>query len=165
VLAITLLILLVVTIVGVTTMGSSSVQLLLARNTQLKQISFQNAESTVLNGENAWDAAVSACLADLSSCTTDITPPLIDDPSTASMFDELDTFLSSSDPRVVDVSGYNGKYVVEYLGWRPVPGDDDKVVTHYRITGRALGPNGKALTRIQTIYRKCMKKDGSPCPT
>ena len=47
VLALTLIILLVMTVVGVTTMNSSSIQTFLARNTQLKQISFQNAESTV----------------------------------------------------------------------------------------------------------------------
>ncbi len=141
VLAITLLILLVVTVVGVTTMGSSSLQMFLARNTLLKQVSFQNAESTVLAGETAWNNAVSTCLADLGTINWD------------------------SDPGIFDVTPYNGKYVVEYLGWRPVPGEDDKIVILYRVTGRAEGPNGKALTRVQTLYRKCMKTDGAPCPT
>jgi|GEM_PF-2010600 len=156
VLAVTLLILLVVTVVGVTTMGSSSLQMFLARNTLLKQVSFQNAESTVLAGETAWNNAVSTCLADLESCTIDITPP---------MNSGVDTINWDSDPGIFDVTPYNGKYVVEYLGWRPVPGEDDKIVILYRVTGRAEGPNGKALTRVQTLYRKCMKTDGAPCPT
>jgi type IV pilus assembly protein PilX len=155
VLAITLLILLVVTVVGITTMSSSSLQMLLARNTQLKQISFQNAESTVLNGELTWDGTVDACLAD-PTCTTDITPPMISD---------IESFLKGTDARLMDVSAYNGKYVVEYLGWRAVSGDDERIHMYYRISDRALGPADKAVTQIQTIYRKCMKKDGSPCPT
>lgn len=146
-------------------MGSSSLQLFLARNTQLKQISFQNSESTVLTGEIAWSDAVDACLTDLANCTLDFTPAMIDNPLVPGMIAEVDAFLSGTSDRVVDVSDYKGKYIVEYLGWLPVPGEDDKIITHYRVSGRAFGPNDKALTRVQTIYRKCMKTDGSPCPT
>ena len=62
VLALTLIILLVLTIVGVTTMNTSSIQTFLARNTQFKQISFQNAESTLAAGEAAWNKKIKTCL-------------------------------------------------------------------------------------------------------
>ena len=58
-----------------------------------------------------------------------------------------------------------GKYIVEYLGWRAVPGEDDKKVRLYRVTGRGLGPNSQARTRIQTLFRKCTKTDGVTCPS
>ena len=153
VLAITLLILLVVTIVGVSSMSASAIQIFLARNTQLKQVSFQNAESAVLNGETAWDSTVSTCINDVAHCTADISPPMIDS------VDDIDWSAISGD----GVTPY-GKYIVEYLGWRAVPGEDDKKVRLYRVTGRGLGPNSQARTRIQTLFRKCTKADGVTCP-
>lgn len=159
VLAITLLILVVVTVLGVGSMSGSSVQMFLARNTQLKQISFQNAESAVLLGERIWSTEVNACLTDLASCDLDLSPAPI-----GNSISEMDTFLDSADSRVESLTNYQGKYVVEYLGWRDILGDDDKIAVIYRITSRATGPVSRAVTRVQTIYRKCMKTDGSPCP-
>ena len=153
VLAITLLILLVVTIVGVSSMITSSIQVFLARNTQLKQVSFQNAESTVLIGETAWDATMSTCINDLVNCTADITPPMI------GSVDNIDWSAVSGDGET-----RYGKYIVEYLGWRAVPGEGDKTVRLYRVTGLGQGPNTQSRTRIQTLYKKCTKADGVACP-
>ena len=153
VLTITLLILLVVTIVGVSSMSTSSIQVFLARNTQLKQVSFQNAESTVLIGETAWDTRMSTCINDLVNCTADITPPMIDS------VDNIDWSAVSGDGETP-----YGKYIVEYLGWRAVPGEGDKTVRLYRVTGLGQGPNAQSRTRIQTLYKKCTKADGVACP-
>ena len=153
VLALTLIILLVLTIVGITTMNSSSIQTFLARNTQFKQISFQNAESTLTTGEAAWNAKIETCLADVSKCTADLTPGRISD------VDDIDW--SSIDSE--GTTPY-GKYVVEYLGWRPVEGENDKRASLYRITARGLGPNSQSVTYVQTVFRKCIKNDGVPCP-
>ncbi len=154
VLAITMLVLLIVTVIGVSSMGSSSIQFFLARNTQLKQVSFQNSESAVLIGEQAWGNALTTCFSDRSNCSLDSAPPIIDS------VDDIDWGAISGS----GVTTY-GKYVVEYLGFRPVPGESDKLVRLYRITGRGLGPNAKAQTRIQTMFRKCVKTDGANCPT
>jgi type IV pilus assembly protein PilX len=154
VLAITLLILLVVTIVGVSSMSASAIQVFLARNTQLKQVSFQNAESTVLIGETAWDNKMSTCINDVALCTANVTPSMIDS------VDSIDWSAITG----AGVTPY-GKYMVEYLGWRAVPGEGDKKVHLYRVTGRGQGPNGQARTRIQTLFRKCTKADGVTCPS
>lgn len=153
VLALTLIILLVLTVVGVTTMNSSSIQTFLARNTQFKQISFQNAESTLTTGEAEWNTNLETCLSDISKCTTDLTPTPIGD------VDDIDW-------DSVDGEGTTpyGKYVVEYLGWRPMVGENDKRVRLYRITARGLGPNSQSATYVQTMFVKCVKNDGVPCP-
>lgn len=153
VLALTLIILLVLTVVGVTTINSSSIQTFIARNTQFKQISFQNAESTVIAGESAWSDKVDICLNDVANCSTDITPAFI-------------PRADSIDWEAIDADGITpyGKYVVEYLGWRPVVGESDKRMRLYRITARGLGPNTQAATYVQTLFRKCVKNDGVACP-
>ena len=153
VLALTLIILLVLTVVGVTTMNSTSIQTFLARNTQFKQISFQNAESALTAGEAAWNSKIETCLSDVSTCTTDLTPALIGD------VEDID-WSSIDSERTTP----HGKYVVEYLGWRPIVGENDKQVWLYRITARGLGPNSQSATYVQTVFRKCVKNDGVPCP-
>lgn len=153
VLALTLIILLVLTIVGVTTMNSSSIQTFLAKNIQFKQISFQNAESTLTTGEATWNTKIETCLADVSKCTTDLTPDRI------SHVDDIDWSSVNSE----GTTPY-GQYVVEYLGWRPVVGENDKRANLYRITARGLGPNSQSVTYVQTVFRKCIKNDGAPCP-
>jgi type IV pilus assembly protein PilX len=150
VLAITLLLLLVVTVVGVAGMSSSSIQVFLARNTQLKNISFQNAESSVLIGEQTLNGALATCLGN-QNCTTDDLEPSHSVP--------IDWGAISGD----GVTGY-GKYALQYLGWRPVPGESDKVVRLYRVSARGQGPTTKAQTQIQTMFRKCAKTDFLPCP-
>ncbi len=153
VLALTLIILLVLTVVGVTTMNASSIQTFLARNTQFKQISFQNAESTLAAGEAAWNTKIETCFSDASKCTTDLTPPFISD-------------VDNIDWSSIDSEGTTpyGKYVVEYLGWRPLAGENDKRTNLYRITALGLGPNSQSTTYVQTMFRKCIKNDGVPCP-
>ena len=153
VLATTLLTLLIVTMIGMSAMNSSGIQMFLARNTQLKQMSFQNSESTVTIGEKILNRDVSNCLLDRTHCTTNIAPPII------SSVDSMD-WASVSGPGATRY----GKFIVEYLGWRPVPGERDRVMRIYRITGRGLGPDAMAQTRIQTIYQVCAKTDGSACP-
>lgn len=153
VLAITLLILVVVTVLGVSGMSGSSLQMFLARNTQLKQISFQNAESAVLTGERALGTNLSACISDIASCSVDIAPQMFDVDNTK--WDDITGLVPTS----------YGEYVVEYLGFRTVPGETDKVLRLYRITARGQGPNLKAQTRVQTVWQKCVKTDGAPCPS
>ena len=142
----------VLILVSVTTLSGSSILTFMARNTQLKQVSFQRAESTLITAEADWNTALSDCLDDIRNCRTDITPPILAEITT--------TDWSSA----AEVNAHNGKYLVEYLGWRPIAGTSDRIVRLYRITARALGPNDTANTELQTIFRKCVKKDGATCP-
>lgn len=151
-LALVLLILLVVTLVGVTTLNTSSIQTFIARNIQLKQVAFQNAESAVRAGERAWNAAINSCLNDAATCTVDMTPAMRDN-------------IDSIDWDAITGHGVtmHGKYFVEHLGWRPVAGESGMRAHLYRITARGLGPNATAITYIQTLFKKCITKDGVAC--
>lgn len=81
-----------------------------------------------------------------------ITPPMIDD-------------IDSVDWDAISEHGVttHGKYIVEYLGWRPIAGENEKRTHLYRVTARGLGSNAQAVTYIQTIFKKCIKKDGVAC--
>ncbi len=151
VLVMVLIVLLVMTLVSVTTLNTSSMQTFIARNTFFQQIAFHNAESSVRTAELTWNAAVDACLNDIAACTMDVTPPLIE---------QVDGFDWDA---LSDATEVGDDAVVEYLGWRPIAGDSDQRVLLYRFTARGLGPNGGAVSYIQTLYRKCIKKDGAPC--
>lgn len=151
VLAIVMIFLLVLTLVSVTTLNSSSTQTSVAGNTQLKQIAFQNAESSARAAELAWDTALNSCRS-LADCTIYSTPPIID------KIEDIDW-----DAITVNGGTAHGKYAVEYLGWRPQAGEDDQRIILYRITARGQDANARAVTYIQTLYQKCFNKDGAPC--
>lgn len=152
VLATTLIILMVLILLSVTTLSGSSILTFVARNTQLKQVSFQRAESTIATAEADWDQTLSNCLNDLGNCRTDITPPML--------AEITETTWSTA----AEVNAHNGRYLVEYLGWRAITGTSDRFMRLYRITARASGPNNTSTTEVQTIFRKCVKQDGAACP-
>ena len=56
-----------------------------------------------------------------------------------------------------------GKYVVEYLGWRPAPGDNEVFIRLYRLSARGESEDKSSRTVIQTVYRKCTKAGGATC--
>jgi type IV pilus assembly protein PilX len=152
VLAITLLVLLILQAVGVSGMSASTRQFHLARNAHHANESFQNAESTLLIGERAWRRKLSNCLRDAAACPDDPMPTMIDD-------------IHSVDWEAVTGEGATtyGKYVVEYLGRRPVPGERESVFYLYRLTARSQSADSQASTLLQSIYRLCSKTDGTPC--
>lgn len=152
VLAITLLLLMVITVIGVSSMSASTIQLNLSRNSHLQHGSFQNAESTLRLAEVAWDQKLSRCLNDISDCAEDITPPIVDH------VHSIDWDSAAG----VNSTPY-GKYVVEYLGSRPVPGEGAMFIRLYRLTARGESPDSSARTVLQSIYRKCTKSDGATC--
>ena len=152
VLATTLIFLMMLILVGITTLSGSTILTFVARNTQLKQVAFQRAESTLASAEVEWDMALNHCLDDLGNCRTDITPPTLAEITEAHW------------ATAAEVQAFNGRYLVEYLGWRPVAGASDRFLRLYRITARASGPNDTSSTEVQTIFRKCVKQDGARCP-
>ena len=152
VLAITLLVLLVLTVAGVSGMSASTVQLNLARNGHHKHGSFQNAESALLTGEIAWARKVSDCLNNAAHCRDDISPPVIDSIDSI----EWDTVSGEG------ITKY-GKYIVEYLGRRPVPGSDDTFIRVYRLTALGTSEDSTANTLLQSLYRICVRNDGPTC--
>ncbi len=152
VLPITLILLVVIALLGVATTNSSKVQTLIAKNSQLKQMSFQLSETAIGVGESTWSSTVSACLMNMAECTTDIAPIVLEvAPSEAAFW---------TDAAAV---GSYGKYVVEYLGFRPIPGEGERFLRLYRLTGEATDSTATSRTQIQSIIRICVKADGLPC--
>jgi Tfp pilus assembly protein PilX len=152
VLAITLLILLILIVAGVSGMSDSTIQLSLARNSYVKHESFQNAESTLLTGEKKWDQQLTKCLNDVARCTLEIEPPMIDS-------------LENHDWSTISSGGTTnfGKYIIEYLGRRPVHGDNETLFRMYRLTALGESQDSTARTVLQSIFRKCVRVDGPVC--
>lgn len=152
VLAITLLILLILIVAGVSGMSDSTIQLSLARNAYVKHESFQSAESALLMGEEKWDQQLTNCLNDVAQCTIEIEPPMIDS-------------LENFDWDTVSGEGLTkfGKYVIEYLGRRPVHGDNEAFLRMYRLTALGESRDSTARTVLQSIFRKCVRVDGPVC--
>jgi Tfp pilus assembly protein PilX len=147
--------------IGLSSMRSSKLETMMSRNFQQKFSSFNNAESAVLVGEVTWDASVVACLASISGCSEDdldgLYPaqlPLVDG---APNIDAIDWSSQGT------AAGTFGKYYLEFLGTRPVPGEGHKKLSVYRITSFAMDSTNVSKTRVQTIYRRCVTKEGLPC--
>jgi Tfp pilus assembly protein PilX len=88
----------------------------------------------------------------MAECTTDIAPVVLEvAPSEAAFW---------TDAAAV---GSYGKYVVEYLGFRPIPGEGERFLRLYRLTGEATDSTATSKTQIQSIIRICVKADGLPC--
>ena len=78
-------------------------------------------------------------------------------PSNATFFDSATGVTINSDNA--------GEYTVEFLGIRPVPGDDESLLRIYRITSNATDSTGTPNAQIQSLLRICVKSDGLPCAT
>ena len=149
VLTVTLLMLLLVTIAGLNGMDASTLQVHLSRNARLKYESFQNAESALLTGETEWDRKLAKGVDDVAGCTLDIYPP---------MLDRIDWSSLSGD----GVNPY-GKHAVEFLGERPLAGDESIRLLFYRVSALGESPDGQSRTVLQSIFRRCIRSDGSTC--
>ncbi|MHB1141381.1 MAG: pilus assembly PilX family protein [Sulfuricaulis sp.] len=143
-LIISLVILTLLTILGVSALNMSSLRSLITRNDQQRQLSFEAAESTLKIGQMYAETLVNppisnGVLSDGSSKTgvyvysgsgsyKDVSP------STMSW--------NSGD----SITATNGRYIVEFLGQRPAAGGDPSVkVLYYRIVAQSssggLGTN------------------------
>ncbi len=158
VLAISMIMVLLMTTIGLAGMRSARLETIMAQNLQQKKTSFNNAESVASVGEATWDSMMVSCLNSIKDCPDATLASLA--PAMLTSIHSLD-WDASSGVQVVD--GY-GKYYVEYLGQRTIPGELQKRIHIYRITSYAEDETGTAQTMVQTIYRRCLKLDGVPCP-
>jgi type IV pilus assembly protein PilX len=156
VLAISMIMILLLTTIGLSGMRSAQLETIMADNLKQEYISFNNAESVALIGEVIWDSNLVGCLADIEECPDSIRHSLT--PEMVSNIHAIDW--ESGD----GTSTRFGDYFVEYLGERRFPGESEMILHIFRITSRATDSTNTSQTLVQTIFRRCLKIDGLPCP-
>ncbi len=152
------------TMITLGTVNESNLQIMIARNIAEKQTSLRNADAAVGLAEEDWSTDVTTCFNDISACTLDFSPPYKGDHTTTTGY--------WTGAEVATNQGVNfGKNQIEYFGQRPVPGDTERVIHFYRVTGLAYEKpmpasgapptNAKSPTVVQTMMRICTRADGS----
>ncbi|HEX20205.1 MAG TPA: hypothetical protein ENG78_05235 [Acidiferrobacteraceae bacterium] len=132
VLVVTLVILLLLTILGVSSLNMSSLETLITRNDQQKQASFQATEGALRQGQ------VFALTLTSPPITTNTLASGVSNkgiyvyvPGSSSNLDYTTLNWDSNDS--IDL-GNGSAYVIEYMGWRPAAGSDAENRTlYYRI--------------------------------
>lgn len=170
VLVISMIMILLLTSIGLAGMRSARLETIMAQNLQQKVTSFNHSESAAAVGEAEWDGALVACKKSIQDCPDDVLARLT--PAILSSIHELDWNANEDDDAdndnnvepVLIGNDEIGKYYVEYLGWRDIGGEGHKFLHIYRISAYATDDTGTSKTLIQTIYRRCLKPDGVPCP-
>ena len=158
-----LLILLVMTILGVTAMRTSNLELIMATNTQEQVMAMANAENTVVDGERDVSTNFAGPFDPAWGWSGNNNDgyfrmdPLLALDTANSALEDVDWPDVAADG-VGYVAGPNGRYTVEYMGsvqdTRPGVSLDPPVFRFlYRITGR--GTFGRGGTRmVQSIYER-----------
>lgn len=162
VLIVGLIMLLLMTIVGLSSIRGSSMQELMAGSLRDRQISFQAAE-----------AALRAAEADVLSAQPDVSGAVFgymnenSAGGTANFWHTYDWEDANSVAMGTDIpmSAAEARYVVERLDVQAVPGADDSAVDLtsiealpelfiYRITSRGVGMTDNSVSIVQSIYRR-----------
>ena len=151
-----------ISLLAVSSMQQSTIQSNIVRNFALKQASFRHSDSAVGLTELQFSNAVSACMSDFTGCDRDISPPYLGEQVRS------DAFWVNSQA----IQGHSyvfGDSVVEYMGRKPIPGDAERELHFYRVSGRAsdtalpVGSEGstddRTETIVQSMVRLCARKD------
>lgn len=161
VLAVGLIMLLIMTLLGITSMGTTNLEEKMAGNTRDRAIAFQAAESALRQGESIVQANWSSLTFDTSctggfcdcSSTSTICPEYWTD-STLDVWNTGSRHNKYTDT-INNVSS-QGKYIIEYLGAYEQPLDpvcNTCPKDYYRITAVGYGMSPGATVMLQSTYR------------
>lgn len=172
VMAIALIMLLILTIIGVTSMSSGNLQEIMARNMLDRNYAFQAGESGLRDAEIDVEINITASAGFDTSCTNGLClppasttdPPIWDtvDWDSTSVTREFGQYTGGAEykntlaPRLASAP----KYIIEYNDIAcdaTVPGEELGTAVKYdkyRITAQATGRSDAARTRLQSTYRK-----------
>jgi type IV pilus assembly protein PilX len=167
VLVIALIMLVILTLLGISAMQSTSLEERMAGNARDRSAAFQSAEAALREGERQLNVADTA-LPTFDDTNGFYTAPSAGDPSPwAGML--------GSDPTSVTFWTTNGRtyggtvtgvqaqprYVIEELPYVPGVGDsfeaglpEDRLPSYYRVTSRATGATDTAVVVVQSTYRR-----------
>ncbi len=169
VIIIVLVILLIMTIIGVSAMGTATLEERMAGNFRDRSIAFQAAEATLREAERYIEETPdvmtksnfdTSCSLNPGYCLTDNVTGSI---ATSEYWNDPSIWSSSSKHRVysgsVGASAKKGKFIIEYLGnvcpadkpncRSPKPSDP----LMFRITSLGYGKNATTKTMLQSTYR------------
>ena len=165
VLIVSMVMLLMITAMGLSGAMSAKLETIMSRNMLQKQISFNNAESAATLGEEEWDGRIVSCLSKLTDCDNEILADLA--PAQLEVSNGVPDLNQIDWDAIQAQSGPNmyGLYNIEFLSELGIPGDQQRKLYIYRITARAVDSSGTSESLVQTLYRRCLKKDGYPCPS
>jgi type IV pilus assembly protein PilX len=172
VMAIALIMLLMLTIIGVTSMSSGNLQEVMARNMLDRNYAFQAGESGLRDAEIDVEINMAAGTNFDTSCTNGLCLPTAStgDPPVWESIDWDDSSVTRDFGEYTGGTPYKNKlapslaaapkYIVEYndIACDPtVPGEElgtEVMYDKYRITSQATGRSDTARIRLQSTYRK-----------
>lgn len=162
-LILSLLILLVMTLIGVTAMQTTTMEERMAGNMNEMNIALQSAEATLRAGEADLEALFST--ADFSATggtaayAYKFTQGNAPDPFTTALWDDTDS-------KPYDGTSPGGRYFIEKIGTLDLGGSDEQCIdehgepctgsttTMFRVTARSTGKSGTAIVVLQSHYGK-----------
>ena len=167
-----LVILLALTLIGVSAMGTSTLEERMSSNDRDRQIAFQAAELALRNGEREVEAGITAtsfdntCTKGLCDCYTAATRKCRDNGSTLEYWEDGINWTDANRHRetaslTIEASS-PPKYIIEFMGYvmpdaAPVgysPGPNQGDPEMYRITALAVGQTPAARVMLQSTYRR-----------
>lgn len=157
-LVVSLLILLVLTVIGVTSVSTSALQSKMATNTREYNTAFQAAESALRYGE-AELSSTSPPAGYQAGCTSDgLCLPSTNGTPVWNSVDWTATLRTygGGNTSLTDIpAAFQPKYIIEKLPPTCLPGcnlANPHYVQYYRITASGTGANGSAAVMVQSVY-------------
>ena len=160
-LIISLVILLAMTIVGITSIQSTQTEISMAGNLRELGLTFNAAETALSDAEGFVTTSIS------KSIYNDPTKGLYDDSATDPEYDNPDTWATVQEgDTVLAYSAEPSKFIVKYLGDRSQnevaavniggygSSQPGMTVSNFRITARGTGQSGNASRYLQSYYGK-----------
>lgn len=159
-LVISLIFLVVLTMLGLTSMQGTMTEIAMSGNLRESNLSFQTAEMGLISGEEYVETSASKTVYNGSNglfSTTDDDPDYFDDTNWASV--------QTSTATIYDVYS-KPKFIIKYLGDRSQnevasvniggygSAQPGKTVSNFRVTSRGYGQTERSTTMVQSYYGK-----------
>jgi type IV pilus assembly protein PilX len=160
VLFVALILLLILSLLGVTAARMQTVEERMARNEDSHQLGQQSAEAGLRGAE---DGLLTGIYTNFAANANGLYAPLLSNGSPVSTLDWTTALTYAGPPlTAVPAASQTPKFVIENLPSVAVAGDDISVtslnpasppVTVYRVTAQGVGPDGTSTTTLQSIVR------------
>ncbi len=159
VLLITLVVLLLVTTMGLSSLQSARLEAIVSNNLKQQISGFNRAESEANVAELTFTAVFDRCLETLTTCREKFLSDIL-----TGLNQNFDSYQTGSQPVRIELFRTAGiKSDVLYLGQREYPGYVLNLLHFFRFISYSTTTNGTEDYRIETILRLCSGIHGGPC--